>query len=384
MYTFSCAKTAGVLKNAAIVIPMLLAGCASIVDGTGQIVTIEARNNGAIVQGANCRLENKKGIFYVTAPGTVTVHRASDTLMVNCEKKDVAPGSVSVKSSTKGMAFGNILFGGIIGAVVDVSSGAAYDYPTLITVPMGDGAVSALAAAGYSWRKLSGPEMKSRFTDLGGKPGYNRVGGRMFFDIHADGKLEIRNVDKNVSTTGSYLVKKDGSQICLKINGDAGWKPMEHCYNLYQINADTFAMHAVVGKYFFTYTTSQASWTSNAAVTPPAPSAFADIADASAVPFIEDKGKERYKTFLASPSPKAFAINEKGSWQFYAGDPAAMSKALTICMARSGVPCWLYAVDDKVVWQPEPGKRSSLEQLNAPQSASAAGALPASASASAH
>jgi hypothetical protein len=44
---------------------------------------------------------------------------------------------VSVKSSTKAMAFGNILFGGVIGAGVDVATGAAYDYPTLITVVMG-------------------------------------------------------------------------------------------------------------------------------------------------------------------------------------------------------------------------------------------------------
>jgi phosphoketolase len=32
---------------------------------------------------------------------------------------------------------GNILFGGPIGAGVDMASGAAYDYPNLITVMMG-------------------------------------------------------------------------------------------------------------------------------------------------------------------------------------------------------------------------------------------------------
>jgi hypothetical protein len=35
------------------------------------------------------------------------------------------------------MAFGNILLGGVIGAAVDVGTGAAYDYPSLITVLMG-------------------------------------------------------------------------------------------------------------------------------------------------------------------------------------------------------------------------------------------------------
>jgi len=35
------------------------------------------------------------------------------------------------------MAFGNIIAGGIIGAGIDMSTGAAYDYPSLITVEMG-------------------------------------------------------------------------------------------------------------------------------------------------------------------------------------------------------------------------------------------------------
>ena len=42
-----------------------------------------------------------------------------------------------VKSSTKGMAFGNILLGGFIGAGVDMSTGAAYDYPDILVVDMG-------------------------------------------------------------------------------------------------------------------------------------------------------------------------------------------------------------------------------------------------------
>jgi hypothetical protein len=34
------------------------------------------------------------------------------------------------------MAFGNILFGGVIGAGVDVATGAAYDYPAVIEIDM--------------------------------------------------------------------------------------------------------------------------------------------------------------------------------------------------------------------------------------------------------
>jgi hypothetical protein len=41
-----------------------------------------------------------------------------------------------VKSTTKAMAFGNIIFGGLIGVGIDVGTGSAYDYPDLISVPM--------------------------------------------------------------------------------------------------------------------------------------------------------------------------------------------------------------------------------------------------------
>jgi hypothetical protein len=75
-------------------------------------------------------------MFYVTTPGTVTINRAYDDLNVKCEKDGMQPGLAAVKSNTKGMAFGNILFGGVIGAAVDAGSGAAYDYPNLITVIM--------------------------------------------------------------------------------------------------------------------------------------------------------------------------------------------------------------------------------------------------------
>lgn len=117
----------------------LTTGCASIVSGTNQSISVETRSaSGESIAGANCKLDNPKGTWYVTTPGSVTVHRAYDNLSIYCTKAGEQPGTASIKSSTKGMAFGNILFGGIIGAGVDTASGAAYDYPTLITVQLGN------------------------------------------------------------------------------------------------------------------------------------------------------------------------------------------------------------------------------------------------------
>jgi len=115
-----------------------LSGCASIVNGSNQVVSIEARNKTEQVSGAVCKLDNGKGTYYVTTPGTVTVHRAYDDMNVKCEKSGQQPGMATVKSSTKAMAFGNIIFGGFIGGAVDASTGAAYDYPSLISVIMGE------------------------------------------------------------------------------------------------------------------------------------------------------------------------------------------------------------------------------------------------------
>lgn len=113
-------------------------GCASIVSGHNQSVSVETRSKeGQAVMSANCKLTNNKGTWFVTSPGSVTVSRSFEDLLINCEKENQLPGLASVKSSTKAMAFGNILFGGVIGAGVDVATGAAYDYPTMITVTMG-------------------------------------------------------------------------------------------------------------------------------------------------------------------------------------------------------------------------------------------------------
>jgi hypothetical protein len=115
-----------------------MVGCASIINGQNQSLSVETRTQGGeSIAGASCKLSNNKGSWFVTTPGSTTVQRSFEELAVKCEKDPIEPGLISVKSGTKAMAFGNILFGGFIGAGVDISTGAAYDYPALITVLMG-------------------------------------------------------------------------------------------------------------------------------------------------------------------------------------------------------------------------------------------------------
>lgn len=109
-----------------------LSGCASIVSGTNQSVTVDTPGCAA----ALCKLTNDKGAWAVTTPGSVVVHRAYGPLSIVCAKEGYPSAATTVASATKGMAFGNLLFGGVIGAGVDMGTGAAYDYPTAIMVPM--------------------------------------------------------------------------------------------------------------------------------------------------------------------------------------------------------------------------------------------------------
>lgn len=126
-----------IMTAALAVSALTLGGCASIVNGQNQPVSVDTRQGTDAITGAACTLTNDKGTWYLTSPGSITVHRSAADLAIKCEKSGVNPGLSTVKSFTKGMAFGNILFGGIIGAGVDISTGAAFDYPSLISVQMG-------------------------------------------------------------------------------------------------------------------------------------------------------------------------------------------------------------------------------------------------------
>lgn len=117
---------------------LIMPGCASIVSGQNQSISVQTIDKGEKLAGAGCELVNDKGTWFVTTPGSVNVRRSYNELNVKCSKEGVDPGILAVGSATKGMAFGNILFGGVIGAGVDISTGAAYDYPPLITVKMGE------------------------------------------------------------------------------------------------------------------------------------------------------------------------------------------------------------------------------------------------------
>jgi hypothetical protein len=124
---------------------LILGGCASITGGTQQSVSVETRQDTAQVSGAACELVNAKGKWFLSSPGSVQIQRSNDDLQVTCNKPGLETGRASVVSIMRPGMVGNFFFGGIIGVAIDHASGAAYDYPNMIQVMMGQ-----MTQVGYS------------------------------------------------------------------------------------------------------------------------------------------------------------------------------------------------------------------------------------------
>jgi hypothetical protein len=115
----------------------LSSGCATITGSDTQSISVATQDNGGPVSGAECRLTNNNGTWTVKTPGAAAVRRSAEDLLVRCEMQDHEAGTARVVSKVNAGMFGNILFGGAVGAVIDHSRGTAYDYPTMVRVVLG-------------------------------------------------------------------------------------------------------------------------------------------------------------------------------------------------------------------------------------------------------
>ena len=115
-----------------------LSGCASIVNDSTNPVRLETYSqSGGEVKDMECKVENDYGAQTVKTPGTLQVHRSSRDLQIVCTKAgEVDAKGVAVSRANGGM-FGNIIFGGGIGAIIDHNKGTAYTYPQWIRLVIG-------------------------------------------------------------------------------------------------------------------------------------------------------------------------------------------------------------------------------------------------------
>lgn len=114
-------------------------GCASITGSELQSVMVSTTSkSGEPVVDAECQLQNPKGIWKVKTPSAVAILRASEDMDVECRKGGQIPGVAKLISRAHGGMFGNIIFGGGIGAIIDHNKGTGYEYPNVVSVIMGD------------------------------------------------------------------------------------------------------------------------------------------------------------------------------------------------------------------------------------------------------
>lgn len=97
----------------------LLTGCASIIHGSRQDVRVVSEPSGAVVR---VNLNNQA----TTTPGVLTLNRKEVGYVLTFEKEGYKPVEVSLRRTVDGWMFGNIVFGGLIGLVIDFASGSAY------------------------------------------------------------------------------------------------------------------------------------------------------------------------------------------------------------------------------------------------------------------
>lgn len=117
---------------------VLATGCASITGSEMQQLALTTKGeNAQTIEGAKCKLQNDKGAWEATSPGFVHIRRSAEDLTVECKKEGFKDGLLKAVSRAAGSMFGNIIFGGGIGAVIDHTSGKGYNYPDALPVEMG-------------------------------------------------------------------------------------------------------------------------------------------------------------------------------------------------------------------------------------------------------
>lgn len=123
-------------------------GCASISGEKMQPITVQALHDNKEIAGVGCTLSNDAGSWFLTTPGSATVHKSTGDLAIDCKKDDIF-GRQTLVSKSNGAVWGNILLGGGVGYIVDRNTGAGFDYPATTMIMMrkiSDGPVSTASA----------------------------------------------------------------------------------------------------------------------------------------------------------------------------------------------------------------------------------------------
>ena len=123
-----------VIRSAFVVaLAVVLPGCATVTTDDHQSIVVTSDP-----LGATCRVrEGGETVAVVNeTPGTILVGKSRHDIGIDCTRPGYYPGAAVLEPHFQGWTFGNILYGGALGVIVDASSGAINEYPHWVKVLM--------------------------------------------------------------------------------------------------------------------------------------------------------------------------------------------------------------------------------------------------------
>jgi len=116
-----------------------LGGCATVMNDATHPLKIETKTEaGETVTGAECKVTNDYHMAQELKSGSVMqVRRSATDLDIVCRQAGQPDATAKAISRPNAGLFGNIILGGVIGAVIDHSRGSAYTYPTWLVLIFG-------------------------------------------------------------------------------------------------------------------------------------------------------------------------------------------------------------------------------------------------------
>ncbi len=110
-----------------------LGGCASIVRGTTQKLSVNT-----VPQGADCVLRRDGEVIGRAAPtpAEVKISKSRKAIEITCERPGFEPTVAVVDSKFEAMTVGNIIAGGLVGVAIDAGTGAMNKYEPTVTIPL--------------------------------------------------------------------------------------------------------------------------------------------------------------------------------------------------------------------------------------------------------
>lgn len=116
-----------------------LVGCASVMNDVTHGVRVDTKTTtGQVVAGAECVASNDYGSTPLKSGTVQAIRRSSKDLEIKCNTPGQPTAIGRAISRANAALAGNIIVGGVIGAVIDHNRGTAYTYPTWIEMIFGE------------------------------------------------------------------------------------------------------------------------------------------------------------------------------------------------------------------------------------------------------